>query len=48
MQVSENVMDKTKRLGEHQEFPPKSFLSHSAEYIVRRATLLCSVSEIFR
>ncbi len=34
MQVSENVRDKTKSLGEHQDFPPKIFLSHNAEYFV--------------
>ncbi len=42
--VAKNIMDK--RGGGYQDFPCKKF-SLTAEKI-RRATLLCSVSEIFR
>ncbi len=45
MQVSESVRDKTKGVGEHQDFPPKSFLSHSAEYFVGQP--FCAVFQKF-
>ncbi len=36
-----------KEMGKHQDFPSKNFFSDRAEEI-RRATLLCSVSEMSR